>query len=224
MGALAGCGQSSPKSDSDVGNIATAAETQSTQPQNVMRADGVDAYSNAYVLGGTVITREKVLSVTFLGTLADMPADAWDVSAAQDSTVMAWVKNDCDLYIAAEGVVTAGSCRNLFCNYTNVTCIRFNGCFDTSATTDMCSMFANCWKLAEVDAGSLRTGAVQNMSEMFYHCYSLTKLDLSNWEVSSVTEARHMFYYCKNLTDIGSQLSFASGCTTYDMFTGSGLE
>ena len=223
-GCLAGCGQSSPDLDSDVGSIGTTAGTQSPQQQNVMRADAVNSYSDAYILGGNIITREEVLSITFLSTLADMSADAWDVSAAQDGTVMAWVENDCDLYIAAEGGVTASSCRNLFCNYLNVTSIRFNGCFDTSSTTDMCGMFANCWKLTDVDTESLRTGAVQNMTDLFYYCSSLTNLDLSNWDVSSVTEAKNMFYHCSSLTDIGGALAFPSGCVTDGMFTDSGLE
>lgn len=224
LGCIAGCGQDSPKSDSDVETTGATDETQNAQPQNVMRADGIDAYSDAYVLGGTAITRENVLSVTFLGTLEEIPADAWDVSAAQDSTVMAWVENNCDLYIAAEGGVIASSCRNLFCNYLNVTSIRFNGCFDTAATTDMCSMFANCWKLTEVDAGSLCTEKVQNMTDLFYYCSSLTNLDLSNWDVSSVTEAKNMFYHCTNLTNIGSGVSFSSGCAADGMFAESGLE
>lgn len=199
-------------------------EARETDSKNIMRADALNAYSDAYVLGGNAITREAVTSVTFLDTLANMPDTAWDVSAAQDRSVMAWVENGSNLFIAGEGGVTAGSCRGLFCNYLNVTSIRFNGCFDTSVVTDMCDMFANCWNLTEVDVETLDTGNVGNMTNLFYYCSSLSKLELSGWDVSNVNEAKMMFYHCPNLTDIGCTLDLPSGCQIDDMYKDSGLQ
>lgn len=228
---FAACTQDTP-SDSAVGEIqasktaeetSTYASTQATSSENVMRADALYTYSDSYVLGGDVITREEVLSVTFLDTLKNAPDTAWDASAEQNGSVMAWVENGHDLYIAGENGVTASSCKGLFCNYLNVASIRFNGCFFTNTTTDMCDMFANCMKLSSVDVASLDTGNVQNMTDLFYFCSSLTQLDLSGWNVSNVKEAKKMFYYCSNLTDIGCTLNFPLDCIIDDIYTDSGL-
>lgn len=225
--ALVACTQDTPVAETRASETAdetsASATTQATSSQNVMRADALYTYSDSYVLGGDVITREEVLSVTFLDSLKNAPDTAWDVSAEQNGSVMAWVENGHDLYIAGEKGVTASSCKGLFCNYLNVESIQFNGCFFTNAATDMCDMFANCMKLSNVDAASLDTSNVQNMTDLFYFCSSLTQLDLSDWNVSNVKEAKKMFYCCSNLTDIGCTLNFPSDCITDDIYTDSEL-
>lgn len=46
------------------------------------------------------------------------------------------------------------------------------------------------------------TSAVTNMSSMFSSCDNLTTLDLSSFNTSAVTDMSFMFYYCSNLTTI----------------------
>ena len=46
------------------------------------------------------------------------------------------------------------------------------------------------------------TSAVTNMSSMFRLCSNLTTLDLSNFNTSSVTNMSYMFYRCSSLTSI----------------------
>lgn len=61
---------------------------------------------------GTALAREKIISVTFLDTLEQMPTDSWDVSEVKNGSVMAWTEekeNGCVLYIAGEGGVKANA-------------------------------------------------------------------------------------------------------------------
>lgn len=51
--------------------------------------------------------------------------------------------------------------------------------------------------LANVD-----TSAVTNMSSMFKNCQSLTSLDLSSFDTSAVTNMGSMFNYCQKLTSL----------------------
>ena len=74
--------------------------------------------------------------------------------------------------------------------------------FDTSAVTDMRSMFYGCSKLTTLDLSSFNTSAVTNMNEMFKYCSKLTTLDLSSFNTSAVTNMDFMFYDCGNLTTI----------------------
>ena len=74
--------------------------------------------------------------------------------------------------------------------------------FDTSAVTDMRSMFYGCSNLTTLDLSSFNTSSVTNMNEMFKYCERLTTLDLSSFNTSSVTFMGGMFYDCGNLTTI----------------------
>lgn len=48
--------------------------------------------------------------------------------------------------------------------------------FDTSAVTDMRSMFDNCYRLTMLDLSSFDTSAVTDMTGMFQNCNSLTTI------------------------------------------------
>ena len=74
--------------------------------------------------------------------------------------------------------------------------------FDTSAVTDMRSMFYGCSKLTTLNLSSFDTSAVTNMNEMFKYCDRLTTLDLSSFDTSAVNFMSGMFYNCDNLTTI----------------------
>ena len=74
--------------------------------------------------------------------------------------------------------------------------------FDTSAVTDMRSMFYGCSNLATLDLSSFNTSAVTNMNKMFKYCERLTTLDLSSFDTSAVTDMNGMFQNCNSLTTI----------------------
>lgn len=171
----------------------------------------------------------QIKTLTFLDTLKDAPADAWDASYLENRQVLAWaVENGSlyDLYIAAEGgVVAPYDCSYLFEDFSKLERIYFNDAFHTSFVTDMTCMFEGCKKLKFMDlrgfdtskvvsmggmfseCGSLRsldvssfnTSRVTNMAGMFFSCSSLKELELYNFETSSVIDMGNMFYECRNL-------------------------
>ena len=170
-----------------------------------------DAYTHypEYGVLGSSIKRNKVKSVTFLSTIADAPADAWDVSATQNGSVLAWTEkstpnnNYYDLYIGAEGGVTAPeSCAYLFSGYVNLREIHFGDSFDTGNTVSMQMMFHNCRSLTQLDVSSLDTSAVTDMNGMFLRCEGLTGLDISSFDTANVTDMSCMFWECRNLTSL----------------------
>ena len=74
--------------------------------------------------------------------------------------------------------------------------------FDTSAVTKMNEMFKYCNRLTTLDLSSFDTSAVNFMAGMFDNCDRLTTLDLSSFDTSAVTNMGFMFYNCNNLTTI----------------------
>ncbi|MBQ2954926.1 MAG: BspA family leucine-rich repeat surface protein [Clostridia bacterium] len=156
---------------------------------------------------GSDIPRSQIATVTFVDSLSGMASGAWDVSAAGDGSVMAWVKPNgglYDLYIGADGTVLAGpdTCRQLFKDYTSVKSIRFDGAFDTSGAENMQMMFAYCSLLTEVDLSGLNTSKVRNMESMFYDCQQVKELHVTGFDTSSVETMRTMFYNCAALKQL----------------------
>ena len=107
----------------------------------------------------------------------------------------------------------------------NIPAIRFTYCssltpldlssFDTSAVTNMDSMFRGCSGLTSLDLSSFNTSAVTNMYAMFNGCSGLTSLDISNFDTSAVTNmnlVQHMFYNCTALKNIKCKQAFKDWC------------
>ncbi len=163
-------------------------------PQNVLRYGGESEAFSTNVIGTTEITKDKIMSITFLDTLADMPADAWDASQDKNGSVMAWVDGDFNLFIAGEGGVTAPvSCNGMFRDYYNAEYINFNNCFYTDLVEDMRSMFASSDGIRELDLSFFNTSNVRNMRAMFSYCTRLNSVDLSSFDTSKVYDMRMMF-------------------------------
>ena len=73
---------------------------------------------------------------------------------------------------------------------------------DTSAITDMSSMFGYCYNLISLDLTGLDTSSVTTMEYMFHYCNSLKSLDLSELDTSAVTTMERMFNHCLSLTSL----------------------
>ncbi len=183
---------------------------------NILMKDDQCEYSeddNRYhgTVLGSKISRDRIKSVTFMDTLEGIPDAAWDVSQAQDGTVMAWTKQSADhnsddetydLFIAAKEGVKGRDCGKLFQGYYCVEKIDFNNCFDMGQATDMGYMFAFCENLKELDVSNFETGQVTNMRSMFWGCASLAELDVSGFDTDQVTDMGGMFAFCENLTEL----------------------
>ena len=77
-------------------------------------------------------------------------------------------------------------------------CIKKIPLIDTSAVTNMNSMFYGCTSLTEIPL--IDTSAVTTMDSMFYGCTSLTTIP--QLDTSAVTDMRNMFDGCTSLTTI----------------------
>lgn len=152
------------------------------------------------------ILRNKIISVSFLDTLNNAPDTYWDISAAKDGAVLAWVAkngNYYDLYIAGEGGVNGGtSIQGLFHSFTLLKEINHFEHFHTENVTDMSWMFYNCASLRHIDLSGLDTAKVESMESMFQGCWSLLDFDFTNIDTSSTIDMSAMFRGCTSLCSV----------------------
>ena len=73
---------------------------------------------------------------------------------------------------------------------------------NTSAVTDMSSMFYGCSGLKTLNLSSFNTSDVTNMSHMFSGCSGLKALNLSSFNTSAVTDMKYMFHRCSGLKEL----------------------
>lgn len=152
---------------------------------------------------GSKIQRKQVKTITFLDHIADAPAEAWDVSQAQNHSVLAWaVPNGeyYDLYIGGIGGINGTTaCPDLFAYYVNVETITFGNAFHTENLPVTAGMFYECNSLTSIDLRNFDTSQTSDMSNMFYGCRSLQKLDVSGFVTTKVHSMKNMFYNCNSI-------------------------
>lgn len=167
--------------------------------KNVMMKDrGYD-----YVFGRKE-KRKRIRRITFLSGENTLGLDTWDISEAQDGSVLAHLKGNFgrekELFIWADGKITANkNCSRLFFGYENLEAIEGLENLETGLAEDMSEMFADCKSLRTLDVSHFDTRQVRNMSRMFYWCESLEKLDLSHFDTSRVEDMSWMFSQCESL-------------------------
>ncbi len=168
------------------------------------------------------LDREALVSVTFLDTLKDAPANAWNVGTDEEHPVLLWDGEGpfLDLTIAAEGGIHAGaSLAGLFSGCIYLEYVRFNGALHTDYVTSMASLFRDCKSLYSVDMENLSTARVTDMSRMFLNCNNLVWVDVSKFQTGSVTSMREMFRgTCLRTFDI-SHFDTSRVTTMYCMFS-----
>ena len=224
IGTGLGGGRPDPTEPAESIQLPTPAETtkpvETTEPKAIVQVHALrsdvpplDNYgfvssvqAKTYAVFGSDYRREEIGSVQFLTTLADAPADAWDVSQAGDGSVLAWVVPGGELYdlhIGAEGAILAPeNCQGLFAGYANVQSIEFGAGFRTDQVQTMQDMFDGCKALTNLTLSNFDTSKVTNMGAMFYGCSSLTELTLSSFDTSSVRDMSSMFNRCSSLTEL----------------------
>ena len=121
-------------------------------------------------------------------------ADAFDVSEAQDGSVMAWME-DTTMYVSAVkgGKIVADDTNSMFKNKTNLMSLNFKNLELTSIGN---YAFYGCSNLTSVDISD----TVTSIGEWaFYGCTNLTSIVLPD----SITEiSMYTFKNCSNLTSI----------------------
>lgn len=160
-------------------------------------------FSGGSTVLGSDLPRSAVTAIRFASTAVGAPADAWDVSAERNNSVLAWVSEDGALTIAADGGVYASpNCAHLFAGYSSAQRIDFDGCFHTDGVLNMSHMFESCWSLTELDVSGLDTSSVADMSYMFSSCPELSALNLSGITASRAVSMEGMFLMDAKLTSI----------------------
>ena len=156
-------------------------------------------------MGNPAYQRSSIHSITFLPGMDSAAEDAWDISAAGDRSVLAWVipNGDLyDLYVAGDGgvrLLDSPDLTQIFSGYSNAVSISFNGCLDMSEREDIGHFFWGCNSLKEIDFSGISTENVRNMNGVFGGCWALRTLDLSFMDTSRVTNMSEMFLDCENL-------------------------
>ena len=186
--------------------------------------------------------RSKITTIT---TKKDniVPATAvesWDISEAQDGSVMAYVEDDgtgngtYKLTIGGKGGIIANeSMIGYFAVFNKMTSIDLSS-LDTSEVTNMNSMFAGCSSLISLDLSNFDTSQVTNMSVMFCaepgSLMNIEEINVSSFDTSKVTDMSYMFTACSRLTsldvsnfdtsqvtDMSSMFGWCSSLTSLDL-------
>ena len=71
--------------------------------------------------------------------------------------------------------------------------------FNTSAATNLGSMFANCQRLESLPIENFNTDKVTTIAGMFSECYNLKTLDLHKWNPNKITNFSSTFNACWSL-------------------------
>ena len=154
--------------------------------------------------------RSKITSIiTKKDNIAPETAvESWDISEAQDGSVMAYVEDDgtdnstYKITIGGKGGIIANeSMIGYFAGFNKMTSIDLSS-LDTSEVTNMNSMFTGCEGLTSLDVSKFDTSKVIDMSSMFSWCGSLTNLNVSNFDTAKVTNMQEMFGGCSSLTSL----------------------
>ena len=158
--------------------------------------------------------RSDIDYIRFKDTLENVPRDAWDVSKAQDRSIMAWVVSG-TMVVASNGTIAfPRDSSHIFANFCNLAGIDFGSCIDTSGVTNMSWMFYGCESLTTLDLTCFDTSRVNDMSSMFNFCVDLIYLDLSGFKTSNVTKMSSMFFECESLTYLDLSAFDTSNVTT----------
>lgn len=169
---------------------------------DLSQKNGMD--SNELIFGHDEYDRSEITMIKILDHTAPAPEDAWDVSQAQDGTVLAWVNENRELLIAGDGGVCAPeNCTGLFAYYTGVTEIDFNNAFHTENTTWMYAMFYHCENASVLSLYGMDTSKATDMCYMFTADSALMVLEgMENWDTTNVTDMSNMFARCTSLENL----------------------
>ena len=171
--------------------------------------------------------RSKITSIITKkdNIVPETATESWDISEAQDGSVMAYVEKT-DEVLQPLPPVPKPSNAKIYSNdekvndisktiyatplsETNTTYaykLTIGGKGGIIANENMIGYFAEFFSEfyndGTIDLSALDTSEVANMSGMFSYCRSLTSLDVSNFDTSEVTNMSAMFAECSRLTSL----------------------
>jgi len=172
-----------------------------SEPRDLTNVDQ-NKMSQEAVWGQWAHKREDVTGVVFEDSFRSMTGESWDLSAAKDQSILAWMDGG-TLHIASEGIIAfPENAAWLFAGFTNMRSLDFGTNVDTSKVVDMSHMFSSCKRLTELDLTMFDTSNAENMDCLFYSCSALEQLNLIGFDTSNVTNMGKLFAYCSSLPRI----------------------
>ena len=156
-------------------------------------------------------SRDKVKEIRqYDGASVPEDADARVVSAPDSETpIYSWFSNGVIYYWSEDKhPYTNKDSSYMFNGFTNATFIDAAP-FDTSRTTDMEAMFANCRSVKRLDVSGFDTSNVRCMYCMFIYDSSLEELDVSHFNTTNCTQTSDENY--------GSLCGMFLGCSGVKM-------
>ncbi len=190
---------------------------------NTLRTTNTENFYTRGFLGNSDIQRQNVDQVEFVDHIPEDVYDeltntykndtAWDVSAMQDNTIIAWY----DTNPNGTYKVYIGSNSEMFGNV------------DSSYLFYCIGYSENCTSTETIkNLDLLKTGNVQNMKEMFDSTgyTAMTSLDLSNIDTSNVTNMSYMFnntgYNAMTNLNLGDNFDTSNVTDMNNMFSWTG--
>ena len=211
---------------------------------NMLRSTNTETSSTGGFLGNTAIQRQNIENITFVSSTSGVNDTAWDVSAEQNGSIMAWYETSnssgaLKVYIGSNETIYANTdSRYLFSyigyssNCTVTETITNIGLLNTSNVTDMRYMFyyTGHRAMTSLDLGdNFNTSNVTNMRYMFYSTgyTAMTSLDLGdNFDTSNVTDMERMFsntgYRAMTSLDLGDNFNTSNVTNMSYMFYSTG--
>ena len=191
---------------------------------NTLKATNEEKLSTSGFLGNYNIQRQNVDQVEFVDNVPSdiynkdtktyVNANAWDVSAMQDDTIIAWYETNPN----GTYKVYIGSDSEMFGNVDSSYLFYYIGYSENCTSTETIK-----------NLNLLKTGNVQNMSYMFSSTGStaMTILDLGEFDTSNVTNMNRMFtgtgYTAMTSLDLGDKFNTSKVTTMSRMFENVGF-
>lgn len=180
----------------------------------------------------------EIKSITF--SLSDFPdandvLESWDASRDSDGSITCYITKNQRLFIFADAdkifahsdgtafrlndipgggsnveyinnltllnTSNSTSMQDMFAECSKITSLDISK-FDSSKVTNMNGMFMNCLALKNVDISVLDTSQVTDMANMFNGCQSMESIDASTFDTSQVTDMQYMFNHCNSLEEL----------------------
>ena len=195
-------------------------ETMAITDGNMLRSTSTETGGIGAFLGNTTIQRDKIDNVTFVDNIPEDVYDAstntyinnkaWDVSAEEDNSIIAWYENNGNgsvkVYIGSNEKIYANTDSSYLFSYIG----KSSYCTSTETITNL---------------ELLNTNNVTNMSHMFQFTgeKAMTSLELGdNFDTSNVTDMSYMFmgtgYNSMTSLDLGDKFDTSNVTLMNNMF------
>ena len=181
---------------------------------SVLRKTDTETSATSAFLGNTAIQRQNIDNITFVNSTSSKNSTAWDVSAQQDNSIIAWYTKNSN----GSFKVYIGSNYEIFANTNSTNLFHYVG------ESTLCTSAETITNL-----NLLNVSGVTNMKFMFRHTgmNAMTKLDLGdNFDTSNVIYMGAMFgetgYKAMKTLNLGNKFNTSKVVEMEWMFANTG--